>query len=721
MKHEEIKKIIRECREKTKIEFVDNGGFFTPRFKSINHIEVGQSKIISNPITIILEFFYVLFIDIRDFFQRLKHSLFPRPNRIYGQKANSKIRGKVTFARRNGVAKPIHHMRVEFWARTWWLQWRKLGEGISDDQGYYEIQYDRNATKSLANISLRAEVYQTTHIFYKDRAPVPHYQLFESSIIRKDDLSTDSFMLEDFRLELWEYREDFPTARVVINDREKDAPQYYTQSRSDALAEQFIPYELTKKKHLEQIRLSSHKISLESIQEDYPINLSRCIESKLPGYTRSDSYFGNRQMNGMNRGAFLPDKDNPDHYWIKYFGVCQYDKNDIYAFPDAEIKFELDSEGLPLPIEIHLTGKLTSHESDPWKKRVFIHADGEEWNFAKRIARVSGSVCTEVDDHYTGTHLNTEQFAIAAYRNLRINPIASLLLPHLKEVVLINHTADSLLLRDVLPGATALTQKGLTQRVADILGVQDWKGFQPMDPISQAHDVAATDLLFWEITMTYVNDYIDQNIEEIKKYWLEIYCFSNDLVENSVKVFLSDVELDQLSPEERRQAQDRLEYYSFKYSFDPQLKRERIGGELKALSPITKNDGSTEITGEDIRNLKESCLYMIFVATYLHTWINEHQYDELGELLYNCLGLRFGGGENGVLAPESDLRIAPDLKHSTQILWFVNLLSRTEFGFITRNEDGDVNPVFSQMLEDKKEEFFELGVEVQNIESRTNI
>ena len=73
--------------------------------------------------------------------------------------------------------------------------------------------------------------------------------------------------------------------------------------------------------------------------------------------------------------------------------------------------------------------------------------DGEDWLAAKRLVRITGAVSTELDEHFTYTHLNTEQFAIAAYRNLRLNPVANLLLPHLKEVALINHSADKAILQ----------------------------------------------------------------------------------------------------------------------------------------------------------------------------------------------------------------------------------------------------------------------------------
>lgn len=722
MNHQDIKKIIQECQKQTKIEYPYKGSFFTPRFKSINHIEVGKSRIISNPITILIELAYVLYKDLRNLLHKWVDFLFPRNQQLVGKDFSSELKGRITFASSEGPeAIPIHHMRVEFWAKTWLGQWRKLGSALSDDQGYYLLKFDQKAARSIWNLSLRVEAYQTTHVYFKDKKAHPHYTIFHREIIRKDDLRGGSYMLETMRLHLWEYRKDYPAPRVVIKDREKDAPQYYSQARQDALAQQFIPYELTKLKHLEMLEQGSHKLTLDYIQRDYPINLSRCIEKRLPGYTRSDSYFGNRQMNGMNRAAFWPDPEEQGSYWVKYFGSCQYETNQEFAFPDAEIKFLLDAEGLPLPSQIFLTGPLTSHEKDAWQKRSFTPADGEAWNQAKRVARVSGSLCTEIDDHFTGTHLNTEQYAIAAYRNLRINPIANLLLPHLKEVVLINHTADKLLLKEFLPISTAMIESGLISRTKDLLGMQDWKGFEPMKSISTAHDSAASDELFWKITKTYVDEFIEEHLEEIKKYWLEIYCFSQDLVMHSVPVFLSDVNWEKLSPDLRKHYLSRLTYYQFKYSFNPELPRTVINGELKAVSPITNQKNGLDISLNDIQNLKESCTYMIFTATYLHTWINEHQYDELGELLYNGVGLRFGSGKNGIMAPESDLAIAPDLEAATKMLWFVNLLSRTEFGFITRNEEGDVNPAFAKLLMDHKEEFLRLGVEVENIESRTNI
>jgi hypothetical protein len=139
------------------------------------------------------------------------------------------------------------------------------------------------------------------------------------------------------------------------------------------------------------------------------------------------------------------------------------------------------------------------------------------------------------------------------------------------------------------------------------------------------------------------------------------------------------------------------------------------------VSRITSSGSHAAAPLQDWQNLKDVCRYAIMQATYMHSWINEHQYDDLGEVRYSSGGLRFGDGLSGIMAPESDNGIAPDLTRSTQMLFFTNLLSRTEYGFITRNEERDVNPLLIRLLQDRREAFADLGVEIDAIESRTNI
>jgi hypothetical protein len=453
------------------------------------------------------------------------------------------------------------------------------------------------------------------------------------------------YNLRTIHLSLWEYRRDANVPRTEIENVVSNSPQYYSQGRLDALAQQIVPLELIKIKHLEQIAYAPETITLHEIQNDYAENLTRCIEKKLPGYTRGDEWFGQRMMNGMNRGSFLPDKDEPNIYWIKYFGVCNYEHNNEYALPTTEIKFQITEQGFPRPLAIHLTGPTNAIDKNPWQKKICTPSNGEEWLFAKRIARVGGGFSTEVDEHFTSTHLNTEQYAIAAYRNFRNNPLACLLFPHLKEVALINHTADKIIIHGYIPSATALTEKGIHDRTRDILGMQDWKNWEPMKILSEQHNCAKADRLFWNLLVEYVDDFFSKNLTEIQRHWHEIYHFSNDLVNHAVPVFLSDIDLNNLPPAGKKLAEDRFEYYSFQYGFDTKAERAVVNGELKTVSPITTATMFEDAPPGDLHNIKQACCYAIMMATYMHTWINEHQYDDMGEVLYNCGGLRFGDKE----------------------------------------------------------------------------
>lgn len=460
-------------------------------------------------------------------------------------------------------------------------------------------------------------------------------------------------------------------------------------------------------------------LTLEDIQKDYPENLTLAMEKKLPGYTRGDEWFGFRMMNGMNKASFMPDKDKKGIYHVKFFGAGDYEHNNEYAFPDTDIEFEIHKDKTPLPVAITFTGPLNALNKDPFQTRTFTRNDGEDWLAAKRLARVCGAVCAEVDEHYTGTHVNTEQFAIAAFRNFRKNPVTWILFPHLKEVSLINAGADKTIIGGYLPTATALTTKGLVNRCRDILGVHNWKGWQPMEVINETHTYAKAENLFWNLLGDFMDFFFEKYEKDIKTFWNEVYFFSEDLVNHSVPVFLSELHVEKMNASKKERYERLKEYTHFQFGYHPEHSAEIVHGKSVAMSSITKSKTFTR--DEDFNNLKDACRYAIMMATFSHTWINEHQYDDLGEILYSCGGLRFGEKESGVIGPESDPHIAPDLTRSTQMLWFTNFLSRTEYGFITRNEENDIHPYFIELLLKHKDEFMELGVDIESIESRTNI
>ncbi len=135
-----------------------------------------------------------------------------------------------------------------------------------------------------------------------------------------------------------------------------------------------------------------------------------------------------------------------------------------------------------------------------------------------------------------------------------------------------------------------------------------------------------------------------------------------------------------------------------------------------ALSRITNNDEADE---EGITNLKKVARYIIMHSTFMHSWANNQQMDDGAEVRYASLGLRWG--DNGVFVPETDESISPPPRIASEQIWISTFLTKTKFGFIMRNEDEDIHPIFLETLRDHKEEFDDIGLNIDDIQSRTNI
>ena len=209
--------VCAECLKETHIEYKYRGGFFKPRLKGINYLEVGRSKIISNPITIFIEYLYIFYKKIRNAWRKFCKWLFPRRQTIKPQKkADSHIVGRVIFAQRGTGQIPIHNLKVEFWARRWWFfQWRKISEGYSDNDGYFKLPFYLRAARRPMNYHLQVEFYQTTHVYFKNESPEPAYELAAKISFSKKELIGMSYNLRTVPLQLWEYRPDSAIPRVV--------------------------------------------------------------------------------------------------------------------------------------------------------------------------------------------------------------------------------------------------------------------------------------------------------------------------------------------------------------------------------------------------------------------------------------------------------------------------------------------------------------------------
>lgn len=304
---ESVREIIRKCKLETRISYPPGGGVFKPRMKGINHLEIGRSKIISSPFTIMLEWLLLQWTRLKRCFRALLSWIFPRRPAIWGHRKDSRLVGRVIHSGDRGNGSPIHHLHLEFWGRTRLGGWRKLSQGRTDKDGYFALPFDLREARRLWVKSLTFEIHTTTRVYFKEDDPHFHYDLFHSQAVTKSDLIGLDYNLRTIRLDYWLYREDAPTPRASVSDVTADDSEKYSEGRVNALMEQILPFELTKIKHLDQIKLEPGTLTIPEIQADYPLNLTTCIEKHLPGYTRGDDWFGERMMNGMNRGLFEED------------------------------------------------------------------------------------------------------------------------------------------------------------------------------------------------------------------------------------------------------------------------------------------------------------------------------------------------------------------------------------------------------------------------------
>ena len=347
---------------------------------------------------------------------------------------------------------------------------------------------------------------------------------------------------------------------------------------------------------------------------------------------------------------------------------------------------------------------------------VYTPKDGEKWEQAKRVARVSAALHAELDVHLAQTHMNTEQYAIAAYRNLRKSPLRYLLFPHLKEVVLINHEADSWLLGDkgFITRSQALTKEALNTRLKQVVGTLDWKNWQPRKKVCENHTYAVAAQKFWETLTEAVNDFFTEYRTTIHKHWYEVHRFSQDLVEHSVPMFLCEHLKKCLLDKKGQPRKSGAEWYETNERMDLSLPRENG----KAISPIATTSDPTD---EAIENMKQVCRYVIFHATFFHYWPNSRQMDDGGEIVYSGLGLRHGKKECGIMTSEHDYSVAPPPQRASEQLWFANALTKTTFGHIMANEDRDIHPILIAELRTRKKAFEALGIDIAKIPSRPNI
>lgn len=598
--------------------------------------------------------------------------------------------GQIFFSQ--PTSKPLHHFYIEIWDKESFHFEDKIGATVTDFEGKFSISWTPKRSRNYDS-GMNLKIYELDYKFRKNSKKSKIYHLIDTVEFQgKKDLSTYDFGKVYVPYWTYDLKRDLP--RLKIPDF-GEPPCAFANGRNSALLKPLLRIEDAKLKHQLSLKMRKNRIDLLSIQKDYPVNKTIEMDKNKLDASRSDAYLCDRLLNGMIASIFDADKDSENIKSV-HFHWSSYDQNGPYMLPNVTVRCLFSNDSVELKnIEIKM----------PEQPLATYEPSSKDWMQAKKILRMSASVAAELDQHLVGCHLNVEQYAVAARRNIRLNPVRDLLLPHLKEVAMINHKADEILLgsNGFIAQATGLSSKGLEKRISDVMGTLDWRKWHPRLRQAKSHlySVAATG--YFDFLDDYVREYLESHKKNVALYWNEIHAFSRELVEHSAPLFICNY---------LRSVKDKIGDEAFFSRYDWSERAEfdghmKVDGVEKAVSPLTQQE---HMDDQSFENLIELCKYVLFHTTFLHSWVNQRQYDDVGELEYAALGYYREQGKL-TLKPED----------ATKTLWMGYLLSYTRYGFITENEEHDLLPDLPKRLKKLAEHFKSLGLEVEKINSRINI
>ncbi|QLE55468.1 lipoxygenase family protein [Nostoc sp. TCL26-01] len=615
-----------------------------------------------------------------------------------------KATGQLVFS---DTKKPLHNIGLELWDRDIGTPGDYLGKGATDKNGRFEIYYDPEKAGAKDAPDLELRVIENRVTFNSQNQPV-YTNRIAYTIKGPDNVTQKQYDFGTCTVPYWLYKPDSPFARILLTDLE-DTPDDYSVGRKlqgyDA-ANSLVP---VKARHIIANTINPNQFSLAEIQAAYPPNLTIKLDKKNPGYSRSDEYFVLRILNGMNPCLLKRHKSNPNLFKA-VFDWNSYEKDDNHDLNNVEAFLELQNGKLiPTAITVKSRHPNSFAPYSALKDPVTVTPnDGDKWLQAKRIFRVNAFFAAELIEHYIKAHLQMEQYAIAIFRNLRKNPVRLVLVPHMKSLININRRADDVLVSPTVGVVTTtgpLTPAAVVQVCQETMASYDWQGWQPRQPVSEEHTFAKICNLYWQVLTEYIDEFFQKHQEEIVNNWQEIRHLSDDLVEHSVAYqppqgIISNTDSD-------------YDWYDKNELDKPEIPRVTINGQVKATRPITISDTPSS---QDIAKLKEFSRFVIFHMTLWHSWVNDGQADEGGEVFYSSMSLR-----NGSFGSEDDPKIAPDSLDATNMLYMVNVLTAIQYGYILKNEDDDIPEELRIILARHKKDFADLGYEIGNIRTLVNI
>lgn len=282
-------------------------------------------------------------------------------------------------------------------------------------------------------------------------------------------------------------------------------------------------------------------------------------------------------------------------------------------------------------------------QTNIWKK--YKPDTSEEFKGALRLFNASISFWGAVGPHLIDMHLLEERILCCMENSLQYNPIDTLLEPHTREVKDINGFGSHTIF-DPQNGlvSIALDPANILEIIETRLNTLDWT-WKPRDPVCTQDLAAHDDQLFYKMLEEVVNQFFTENESEIKTHWKEIHLLSKHLK-----------------------------------------------ADLKSFSTLTNSDAPQP---GDMQNLKQFCVFFIFITTFGHTRRHCAQkrlenFDEIPLAPHNGGTGTFGG---------------MTLDEARRVALVIDVLNKFKEDTLEENQYGDIYPYLLERYKQIKPQF----------------
>lgn len=442
----------------------------------------------------------------------------------------------------------------------------------------------------------------------------------------------------------------------------------------------------------------------QKVQADYPRNLTQSCEADEPGSSRTDAVFVDLVVNGFYPVPWFRDPARPERIFARFCWDHARFEGPL-ALANSTLWARLDEGGLRLEgIDLQLRDTTVQAAEVVLEPVRHVSPTDDGWDLARLLVNNSVTLEGQALAHFVACHLNMEQYAVAVQKRLRHSPLRALLVPHLKEVQAINEQGDGNIFGEtgVLCVNSALSADSATRLFVTHLGRASWTD-RPRPPLWSGDRAGRAAAIVWEVIAGHVHEVLEQEWDAIALHWNEVFALSQDLVFHSVPWTAPRREPDGVPLHSQPAGPERV----------------RIGGVVRALPPVTRRTRDPE--PEDFEALASLCTYVIFQATFAHTWANDRMHDGIGDLDTGGAGLPDRRVREALARPDRPFDRRPPPWQAAYQLFFANYLSRVRHGFVLRDESGDMPRGLKERLAARREALAELGFDVETLRSNINI